>query len=90
MADALRFNVSLDADHAAKLQRRAAQAHLKEGTLARSLLSTVLDQLDEADARGAQSSPTIVELLDGIPGALERARLGQAQARAGGATPLAE
>ncbi|MBJ7470559.1 MAG: hypothetical protein JHD16_04625 [Solirubrobacteraceae bacterium] len=85
MADPVRLNVSLDAEHAEKLRRRAAQAHLKEGTLARSLLSTVLDQLDEAD-----SSATVVELLDGIPGALERAGLGRAQAKAGDAVPLSD
>lgn len=89
MADSLRLNVSLDAEHAEKLRRRAANAHLKEGTLARSLLSTVLDQLDEADAAGG-ANVSIVELLDGIPGALERAQLGREQARTGAVTPLAD
>jgi hypothetical protein len=85
MADAYRLNLTLDDAHAEKLRRRAAASHLKEGTLARSLLSTVLDQLDEV---APSPSPTVVELLDGIPGALERAERGRAQGRSGQATPL--
>jgi hypothetical protein len=44
--------------------------------LARSLLSTALDEADP-DAR------TVTEVLDAIPGAWERAVLGREQARAG-------
>jgi len=50
--------------------------HVQPGTLARSLPSSALDKA-EPDARN------VVELLDGIPVALDRARLGLAQARAG-------
>ena len=50
--------------------------NVQEGTLARSLLATALDEAD-ADAR------CIVELLDAIPGAYERAQLGLEQARRG-------
>lgn len=71
-----RLNVTLDAAQWAKLQRLAERTHTNEGTLARSLLSTALDEADP-DARN------VVELLDGIPGALGRARLGAEQARAG-------
>ena len=49
---------------------------MQEGTLARSLLTHAIDDAD-LDARNA------VELLDGIPGAFERARLGLEQARSG-------
>ena len=44
--------------------------------LARSLLSEAIDEAD-VDARH------VVELLDGIPGAFERVRLGLQQARSG-------
>lgn len=71
-----RVNVTLDAAHAAKLRRLAERTHTHEGTLARSLLSTALDEADP-DPRN------VADLLDGIPGALERARLGLEQARAG-------
>lgn len=87
MGDVYRLNLTLDDDHAAKLRRRAAAAHLKEGTMARSLLSTVLDQLDDLDE---QRTPTVVEMLDGIPGALQRAERGREQGRSGEATPLAD
>lgn len=88
MPDAYRLNLTLDDERAAKLKRRARQAHLKEGTMARSLLSTVLDQLDELDE--PQQPSTLVEILDGIPGALERAQRGREQGRSGDATPLTE
>lgn len=75
------MNVTLDPLHAAKLRALAERTHLNEGTLARSLLSSALDDAD-ADSRN------ITELLDGIPGALERARLGREQAAAGLGVPL--
>jgi hypothetical protein len=78
-----RVNVTLDDVHAEKLRRLAARTHVNEGTLARSLLSTALDDADP-DAR------TVTELLDGIPGAFERAQLGRDQARAGLGIPLEE
>jgi hypothetical protein len=71
-----RLNVTLDPEHAEKLARMAEQAYVQEGTLARSLLSRAID---EADVDAA----TMIDLLNGIPGALERARLGRAQARRG-------
>lgn len=86
MADSYRLNLTLDDEHADKLRRHAAAAHLKEGTMARSLLSTVLDQLDESES----PHPTIVAVLDGIPGALARAKLGRDQGRSGHTVPLAD
>jgi predicted transcriptional regulator len=65
MAQANRINVTLDDEYAAKLARLAQQAHVQEGTLARSLLSRAIDEAD-IDARD------MVRLLDGIPGARER------------------
>jgi hypothetical protein len=71
-----RLNITLDAEYAEKLARLAQRVHVQVGTLARSLLSTALDEADP-DAR------TVTEVLDAIPGAWERAVLGREQARAG-------
>jgi hypothetical protein len=78
-----RVNVTLDEVHALKLRRLSERTHTQEGTLARALLSHALDEADP-DPRN------IVELLDGIPGAYERARLGLSQVRSGEAIPLEE
>ncbi len=75
-SQANRLNVTLDEEHAAKLARLAERTHMQEGTLARSLLSQAIDQAD-IDPKD------VVELLDGIPGAFERAQLGLEQARSG-------
>lgn len=80
---ARRVNVTLDAEHAHKLERLAERTHTNEGTLARSLLSAALDEADP-DARN------VAELLDGVGGAFERAQLGLEQARAGLGSPLDE
>jgi hypothetical protein len=76
-----RLNVTLDPEHAAKLSRMAEQAYTQEGTLARSLLARAIDEADI-------DSSTMVELLNGIPGALERAQLGREQGRRGETIPL--
>jgi predicted transcriptional regulator len=80
---ASRLNVTLDPEHAERLARLAERMHVQEGTLARSLLSTAIEEADP-DAR------TVTALLDGIPGALEEARLGLQQAREGKTIPLDE
>ena len=72
---------AVDAQYAEKLSRLAERTHTQEGTLARSLLSHALDEADP-DPRH------VADLLDGIPGAYERALLGRDQARAGTTTPL--
>lgn len=71
-----RVNVTLDEVHAEKLRRLAERTHVNEGTIARSLLMTALDNSDP-DPRNVAS------LLDAIPDAFERAELGLAQIRAG-------
>jgi hypothetical protein len=71
-----RLNVTLDHAYAAKLARLAERTHVNEGTLARSLLSQALDEADP-DPRHAAA------LLDGLPGALERAQRGLEEAKAG-------
>lgn len=73
---ARRLNVTLDPIYAAKLANLARRTHVNEGTLARSLLSLALDDADP-DPRN------VAALLDGLPGALERAREGLKDARAG-------
>jgi hypothetical protein len=83
MAAPTRLNVTLDAERAAKLAMLAERTHTQEGTLARSLLSQAIDECD-VDARH------VVELLDGIPGAFERAQLGVEQARTGKTIPAEE
>lgn len=78
-----RLNVTLDDEYAAKLARLARRTHMQEGTLARSLLSRAIDEADvDAD--------NVVEILDGIPGAFDRAQLGFEQARKKLTTPLDE
>lgn len=70
------MNVTLDGEYAAKLSRLAERMHVHEGTLARSLLSQAIDDAD-------LDAGTMVELLDGIDGAYERAQRGLQQARSG-------
>lgn len=76
-----RVNVVLDEEHSLKLRRLAERAHTNPGTIARSLLSTALDEADP-DAR------TITELLDRIPGAWESATAGSEEIRQGKGIPL--
>jgi hypothetical protein len=82
-SEVTRLNVTLDEEHAAKLARIAERTHLQEGTLARSLLSQAID---EADIDAA----SVVQLLDGIPGAFDRAQTGLAQAHADTTVSLAD
>jgi hypothetical protein len=76
-----RLNVTLDPERAEKLALLAERTHTQEGTLARSLLSHAIDEAD-VDARH------VVELLDGIPGAFERAQVGLDQGRSGKTIPI--
>jgi hypothetical protein len=78
-----RLNITLDGERAEKLERLAERMHVQPGTVARSLLSSALDEADP-DARN------VVHLLDGIPGAYERAQLGLEQAKAGETIALDE
>jgi predicted transcriptional regulator len=78
-----RLNITLDDEQAEKLSRLADRMHVQPGTIARSLLSSALDETD-ADARN------VVALLDGIPTAYERAQLGLQQAKSGDTVPLSE
>jgi hypothetical protein len=82
-APAKRVNVTLDDEHAIKLRRLAERTHIQEGTLARSLLSTALDDADPDAAR-------VTDILNATPGAWERTQEGLAQAAGGEGTPLDE
>lgn len=76
-----RYNIQLDEQHSARLEALAARTHLQAGTLARSLLSTAIDEADPNPA-------AITETLDAIPGAFERHQQGRADAREGRTIPL--
>ena len=78
-----RLNITLEDEQAAKLARLAERMHVQPGTIARSLLSSAIDEADP-DARN------IAELLDTIPGAYERAQLGLAQSESGETVTLDE
>ena len=78
-----RVNIVLDEARAAKLRRLAERTHTNAGTLARSLLSSALDEADP-DPRN------VTDLLDRIDGAWEDALRGTAEADAGEGTPLEE
>jgi uncharacterized ParB-like nuclease family protein len=78
-----RLNISLDPEHAEKLDRLAERTHVQPGTIARSLLAAALEETDGDPQH-------VVALLDGLPGARERAQLGLEQAEAGETIPLDE
>jgi predicted transcriptional regulator len=78
---ATRVNIVLDEERAAKLRRLAERTHTNAGTLARSLLSSALDETDP-DPRN------VTDLLDRIDGAWEDAIDGLAEAEAGLGAPL--
>ena len=76
MAPSNRVNIVLDDTRALKLRRLAERTSTNPGTIARSLLSTALDEADP-DPR------TITDVLDGIDGAWEDALAGRAEVRSG-------
>ena len=76
-----RLNITLEGEYAEKLSRLAERTHVQEGTLARSLLSTAIDEADPA-------ASDVVSLLDGIPGAFDSIQEGLRQAEAGETIPL--
>ena len=83
MPDTQRVNITLDEVRAAKLTRLAARVHVNEGTLARSLLSSALDDADP-------DVENVVALLDGLAGAYDRAVTGRQQAVDGETVSLAD
>ena len=79
----IRVNVQLDEEHAAKLRAIAERVYVQPGTIARSLLSIALDT-------ASPDAATITDVLDAIPGALERAQAGMRDGQAGRVVPLEE
>lgn len=80
-ADRTRLNVTLAPEHRQKLARIAARTHLREGTIASSLLAQAIEDADP-------NPEHIAALLDRIPGARERIDAGVADARAGRTIPF--
>ncbi|MBA2557371.1 MAG: hypothetical protein H0V12_08535 [Chloroflexi bacterium] len=78
-----RVNIILDEERALKLRRLADRTHTSPGTLARSLLTSALDEADP-DPRD------VTALLDGIDGAWDQALAGLEEARSGKGIPLEE
>lgn len=76
-----RLNVTLDEAASERLAAMARRMHVNEGTLARSLLMTAIDEADPDPGN-------IVALLDGIDGAWEDAQVGWRQAQDGETVPL--
>jgi hypothetical protein len=81
MPESQRLNITLDTERAAKLTQLAARVHVNEGTLARSLLASAIDEADP-------DPENVVTLLDAIPGAFERAQQGLEQAAGSQSIPL--
>ena len=71
-----RINVTLDDEYAARLTQLAERLHVQEGTVARSLLSQALEEVDPEPRH-------IADLLNRIPGARERIAEGLADLDAG-------
>lgn len=78
-----RVNVLLAPEHAEKLRLLAERTHVSPGTLARSLLSTAIDEADP-------SAASITAILDSIDGAFEVAQAGLKDFEAGRYVPLDE
>lgn len=70
---AQRIELTLDDAAAARLAALAERAHADKDALALTLLSETLDELE-------QTSADMTAVLDRIPGAAERLRLGREQA----------
>jgi hypothetical protein len=78
-----RINVTLDEPQAQRLAQMAAEAHMSEGTLARSILSSAID-------RAPQDAENVVDLLNRIPAAREETERARQAALAGDTIPLDE
>lgn len=78
-----RLNLTLEAQYAEKLARLAERAHVPEGTLARSLLSSALDQADPDPG-------SVTEILEGIPGLGDRVETAERQVESGDYVDLSE
>lgn len=80
---AKRINVTLDAPQARRLAELAAEAHMSEGTLARSILITAIDRVP-------RDVNNVIDLLNRIPGAWDRMQRGIDDMEAGRSRSLDE
>jgi hypothetical protein len=78
-----RLNVSLDEQRAAKLARLADRTQIADGTLARSLLSSAIDDADP-------DPKYITDILGGIPGLPSRVERAEAEVESGAVTELGD
>jgi predicted transcriptional regulator len=81
--DSIRLNVTLPAEQGEKLSRIAERMHMRDGTLASSLLSRAIEEAD-------LDASNVLDLLDRIPGAWERIDAGLSDARAGRTVPFGD
>lgn len=78
-----RINVTLGDEQAAALSRLAKRVHVADGTLAKALLAGAIEEADP-------DSRTVTEILEGVPGLLERVKTAEAQLKRGEYTGLSE
>ena len=78
-----RIVIELEGELAVRLSNLAAEQHIDEAEFARSVL-------DEATRFEEIDGHRMTEILNAIPGALEQAKLGWEQYRAGDFVPLSE
>lgn len=78
-----RLNVTLDPEYAERLSQLAERAHVPDGTMARSLLSTAIDQ-------AAIDGATMTAIIEGIPGIHEKLEHAEADVREGRVISLDE
>lgn len=88
-----RVNITLDAGRTEKLNEIAERAHMKPGTLARSLLSEAIDLAADGSGTASEdfrSAPAdrMRAILSGIPGFDERLARSRARIAAGEGEPL--
>ena len=79
--DSIRLNVTLPPELGEKLSQIAARTHVREGTIASSLLARAIEDADP-------SADQIVALLDRLPGAWERIERGIGDVRDGRTVPF--
>lgn len=88
-----RVNITLDHERTQKLNAIAERAHMKAGTVARSLLSEAIDQAIDAggvteDDIASATSERMTAILAGIPGFDARLARARVQAERGDGIPL--
>lgn len=83
MAARRQITLTLDPVYAEKLGALAGRENVPQDAMARSLLTTALDEADPDPRR-------VADILDGIPGAWDRIEEGRQQVEAGEGIPLDE